>query len=54
MVYDAPLEKGNFKERLAKMEKIINKNSSNFLKIHKQVICKSINHLNEETDKVFD
>jgi hypothetical protein len=35
MVYDAPLEKGNFKERLAKMENILNQNPSKYVKIHK-------------------
>ncbi len=53
MVYDAPLETGNFKERLAKMEKILNQNHSSYVKIHKQVICKSVSHLDEETEKVF-
>jgi hypothetical protein len=35
MVYDAPLEKGNFKERLAKMDKILDQNPNKYVKIHK-------------------
>jgi len=35
MVYDAPLEKGTFAQRLKKIKKVIDEKPSKYLKIHK-------------------
>jgi DNA ligase-1 len=53
MVYDAPNFKGKFSERLAAIEKTLNKNPSKHLVFHKQVVCQNQAHLDEEMKKVI-
>ena len=52
MVYDAPKVKGTFKQRLKKMEEVIGKLNSDVVKVHPHYVCKSVEHLTEELDKV--
>lgn len=52
MVYDAPKTKGTFKQRLAKMHKVIGDLKSDYVQVHPHIECKSMEHLTEELDKV--
>ncbi len=52
MVYDAPKAKGTFKQRLAKMHKVVDALKSDYVKVHPHIECKSMEHLQEELDKV--
>lgn len=54
MVYDAPGLKGNFSERLNIIEKNLKQNNSKHCVYHKQVICKSVEHLDSEMQKVIN
>ena len=53
MVYDAPVLKGKFSERLVKIEKTLANNPSKHVVFHKQVICKDSNHLDSEMKRVI-
>mmetsp|Transcript_2487 Transcript_2487/g.4183 ORF Transcript_2487/g.4183 Transcript_2487/m.4183 type:complete len:157 (+) Transcript_2487:756-1226(+) len=53
MVYDAPLLSGNFKKRLNVLEVAIEKNNSPHVVMHKQIQCKSVQHLDAEMDRVI-
>jgi DNA ligase-1 len=54
MVYDAPGLKGNFSERLNIIEKNLKQNNSKHCVYHKQIICKSVEHLDSEMQKVVN
>ena len=54
MVYDAPCLKVNFAERLKVIEDSLSKLNSKHCVFHKQVVCKSQEHLDEEMEKVLD
>ena len=51
-IFDAPLIKGNFKKRLARIEKELKGCDSN-AKLLEQVVCKSSSHLIELTDQIL-
>jgi len=53
MVYDAPKAKGNFKQRLRKIEEVFNKIGGNVLVAHPHQECKSYEHLMEELELVI-
>ena len=52
MIYDAPLVKGTFEERLKVIEKTISSTKSNVCKMVKQTVCKSADHLLTLMDEV--
>lgn len=52
MVYDAPKTKGTFKQRLKRMEEVVGKLNSDYVKVHPHIECKSMEHLTEHVDKV--
>ena len=54
MVYDAPLVKKPFKQRLEIMKKVCEAQNSKHLVFHKQEVCKSKAHLDEMLDKVLE
>ena len=53
LVYDAPLLKMKFKERLVEMEKCLKGKNEKIVKLHKQEICKDQAHLDKEMDEVL-
>ena len=54
MVYDAPCLDVNFAERLKVIEEALSKVNSKHCVFHKQVVCESQEHLDEEMKKVLE
>lgn len=52
MVYDAPLVKGTFEERLAAIKKELSSSKSTIAQMVKQTVCKSADHLTTLMDEV--
>jgi len=53
MVFDAPLVKGNFKQRLGAIEKELAKKPTDQIQLCKHTVCRSREHLEELTDNVI-
>jgi DNA ligase-1 len=53
MIFDAPKMKAPFKKRLDKMKKVVEECKSEYVQVLEHTICKSIEHLNEEMDRII-
>jgi DNA ligase 1 len=52
LVFDGPKLKGNFKKRLEILEKELKDCSSKFLELHKQEVCKDVEHLEKKMKEI--